>query len=151
VRAIAQALVVLEASGAGRTTLVSVRHGHDAPVASETVDRVVAAHRLGYGPEPALLDARLTMPASTRLVDQPSAHGAAAAVIVQLPPARPEWPFALEPAAATLLGEIDGAPSVLEAARALAHREGVSHDAAVGRVVAVARDALRRGALEIAG
>ena len=151
VRAVAQALVVLEASGGGRTTLVPVRHGHDAPVASETVDRIVAAHGLAYGAERAVLDARLAMPASTRLVEQPSAHGAAAAIIVQLPQARPEWPFALEPVAATLLREIDGAPSVLEAARAAAHREGVSLDVAVGRVVAVARDALRRGALEIAG
>ncbi len=151
VRAIAQALVVLEASGAGRTTLVSVRHGHDAPFSSGTVDCIVASHGLAYGAERTLLDARLAVPASTRLVEQPAVHGAAAAVIVQLPLARPEWPFALEPAVAAMLREIDGAPSVLEAARAAACREGVPLDTAVARFVAVARDALRRGALDIEG
>jgi SAM-dependent methyltransferase len=150
VRGISQALVVLEASGDGRTALVPVRHGHDAPVTSEIVDRIVAAHALASGAERALLAARLRMPSETRLVEQPSAHGAGAAVIVQLPAARPEWPFALEPLAATALREIGEAPSVLEAARMAARREGGSVDAAAARIVAVARDALRRGALEVA-
>ncbi|HTB74643.1 MAG TPA: methyltransferase [Polyangiaceae bacterium] len=148
-RGVAQALVVLEASGTGRTALVSVRHGQDAPVGSETVDRLVAAHALASGPERALLEARLQMPVGTRLVEQPSAHGAGAAVIVQLPASRPEWPFALEPAVAAALREIDAAPTVLEAARMGARRKGVQVDEAAGQLAAVARDGLRRGALEV--
>jgi SAM-dependent methyltransferase len=141
VRGVAQGLVVLEASGAGRTALVSVRHGSDVPVASETVDRIVAAHALASAPERALLTARLRMPAGTRLVEQPSVHGAGAAVLVQLPASRPEWPFALEPSVADALRAIDAASSVLEAAGAGAQR--------AGQLAAIARDALRRGALEV--
>lgn len=149
VRGVAQALVVLEAPGAGRVDLVAVRHGHDAPLTSEILDRVVLAHGLASGAERALLDARLRMAPGTRLVEQPSAHGAGAAVIVQLPATRPEWPFVLEPEAALALRGIDEAPSVLEAARAAAGRGGESVGAAVVRVVAVAREGLRRGALEV--
>ncbi len=148
-RGVAQALVVLEASGTGRTALVSVRHGHDALVTSETVDRIVAAHALASGPERALLEARLRMPVGTRLVEQPSGHGAGAAVIVQLPASRPEWPFALEPAVAAALREIDAAPTVLDVARVGARRVNVQVDEAAGQLAAVARDALRRGALEV--
>jgi hypothetical protein len=89
------------------------------------------------------------MPSGTRLVEQPGAHGAGPAIIVQLPPSRPEWPFAFEPEAAVALRAIDEAPTVLEAARAAARREGVSVEVAAARLGAVARDALRRGALEI--
>jgi hypothetical protein len=56
----------------------------------------------------------------------------------------------LEPAAAAALRAIDEAPSVLEAARAAARREGVPVEAAAERLERVARDALRRGALEVA-
>jgi SAM-dependent methyltransferase len=149
VRGVAQALVVLEAPGTGRVNLVAVRHGHDAPITSEILDRMVMAHGLACGAERSLLDARLRLAPGTRLVDQPSAHGAGAAVIVQLPATRPEWPFVLEPEAAIALRGIDQAPSVLEAARAAAGRGGESLEAAVGRIAAVARDALRRGALEV--
>ena len=144
VRGVAQGLVVLEASGTGRTPLVSVRHGSDAPIASETVDRIVAAHTLASGPERALLAARLRMPVGVRLVEQPSAHGAGAAVIVQLPASRPEWPFALEPSAAVALRAIDAASSVLEAARGEARRAGLNVEVAASQFAAIARDALRR-------
>ena len=135
VRGVAQALVVLEASGAGGATLVSVRHGHDAPVTSESVDCIIAAHRLASGPDGPLLDARLRLPTGTRLVEQPGAH----AVIVQLPPARPEWPFAVEPDAALALQEIHDAPSVLEAARRRAERTGALIEAVAPRVGYCAR------------
>ena len=148
-RGVAQALVVLEASGTGRTALVSVRHGNDAPITSETVDRIAAAHALASGPDRPLLEARLRMPVGTRLVEQPSAHGVGPAVIVQLPASRPEWPFALEPAVAAALRDIDAAPTVLEAARPGARRAGVQFDEAAGRLTTVARDGLRRGALEV--
>jgi len=151
VRGIAQALVVLQASGAGRAALVSVRHAHDAPVGSDAVDRIVRAHALASGLERALLDARLRMPSGTRLVDQPSAHGAAAAVLVQLAPARPEWPYAIEPEAGRALRGIDEAPTVLEAAQAAARGESEALDGVVSRFAAVARDALRRGGLEVTG
>jgi SAM-dependent methyltransferase len=147
-RGVAQGLVVVQASGRGLTTHVPVRHGHDAPVASSTIDRIVASHALASASDGVLLDARLRMPAGTRLVEQPSAHGAAAAVIVQLPPGWPEWPYAAPPAVALDLELIDEAPTVLEAARAAALRDGTAIDAAVVRIAAVARDALRRGALE---
>jgi SAM-dependent methyltransferase len=151
VRGVAQALVVLGARGSGRATAVPVRHGHDAPVTREAVDRIVAGHVLASGDERLLLEARLRLPAGTRLVDQPSAHGAGAAVLVQLAPSQPEWPFALEPWSAGVLRDIDSAPRVLEAVRAVAQREGVPGDAMVARVATVARDALRRGALEPRG
>ena len=150
VRGVAQGLVILQASAARRSALVAVRHGHDAPIASAIVDRIVAAHALASGSEGSLRAARLRMPSGTRLLEQPSAHGAGPAVVVQLPPFRPEWPFALEPAAAAALRAIDEAPSVLEAARAAARREGVPVEAAAERLERVARDALRRGALEVA-
>jgi hypothetical protein len=139
---------VIEPSGGGRTDLVSVRHGHDAPITSDVVDRIVAGHALASGPERPLLEARLRVAAGTRLVDQPGAHGAPSAVIVNLSPARPEWPFAIDPEAALSLAAIDEAPTVIEAARTASRRDGLPFDAAVARVVAVARDALRRGALE---
>jgi SAM-dependent methyltransferase len=151
VRGVAQGLVVLQASGARRSSLVSVRHGNDAPVASASVDRIVAAHALASGAEEALLGARLRMPSGTRLVEQPGAHGAGPAVIVQLPPSQPEWPFAFEPAAALALRAIDESPTVLDAARAAAEQDGVSVEVAAERLGRVARDALRRGALQVAG
>ena len=148
-RGVAQGLVVLEASGAGGTTLVSVRHGHDVPVTSASIDRIVAAQALASGPDRPLLDARLRLPAGTRLVEQPGVHGASAAVIVQVPPGSPEWPFAIEGAAAVDMQTIDEAPSVLEAARTAARREGTGVDVAAARLAAVARDGLRRGALAV--
>jgi SAM-dependent methyltransferase len=150
VHGIAQALVVLQASGARRSALVAVRHGHDAPLASTGVDRIVAAHALAWSPESARLGARLRMPSGTRLVEQPGAHGAGPAVIVQLPPSQPEWPFALEPGAALELRAIDEAPTVLDAARLAARRDGVPVEEAARRLARVAADALRRGALEVA-
>lgn len=148
VRGVAQALVVLGAQGSGRATAVQVRHGHDAPITREAVDRIVAGHALASGDERSLLEARLRLPAGTRLVEQPSAHGAGAAVLVQFSPSQPEWPFALEPWSASVLRDIDTAPRVLEAVRVVARRDGVPADAIVARVASVARDALRRGALE---
>ncbi len=152
-RGISQALVVLEttrtAATTARSTLVPVRHGLDAPISAEVVDRVVAVQRLASGGSRPLLDACLRLPAGTRLIDQPDAHGAPAAVIVQVPQTRPEWPFAIEPSAAVALREIDRAPTVLEAARGTAHREGVSLERAAEILEVVAREALRRGALDV--
>ena len=149
VRGIAQALVVLHAAGSGGTALIQVRHGHDAPITVEGVDRIVAAHALARAAEPAVAGARLRLGAGTRLVAQAGVHGAAPAVIVQLAPGRPEWPFATDPETAAALQAIDAAPSVLDAARDTARRLGAPVDPIASRFAAVARDALRRGALEV--
>ncbi len=154
-RGISQGLIVLEARRTEgtpkttRSTLVSVRHSLDGPVTAQVLDRLVTAHALASGESRALFRACLRLPAGTRLVDQPGAHGAPAAVIVQLPATRPEWPFALEPAAAAALRAMDQAPTVLEATRGTSHRDGISFERAAEVLEAVARDALRRGALDV--
>jgi SAM-dependent methyltransferase len=152
-RGISQGFVVLEgtetATKTPRSTLVSVRHGLDAPITAEVIDRLWTAHALASGESRAVLDACLRLPAGTRLIDQPGVHGAPAAVIVQIPPTRPEWPFAIEPAAAVELKEIHRAPSVLEAARETAQAAGIPLERAAELLEALARDALRRGALDV--
>jgi hypothetical protein len=149
IRGIAQALVVVQAAGRGGTAVVPVRHAHDAPITVDGVDRIVAAHALAWRVDQDVLDARLRLALGTRLVTQPGVHGAAAAVIVQLPAGRPEWPFATDPDVAAILQAIDGAPSVLQAANDAARRSGAPLDPLVKRFAAVARDGLRRGALEL--
>ena len=74
-------------------------------------------------------------------VEQPAAHGAPAAVIVQLPPTRPEWPVVVPPATAAILRAIDQSPTVQEATRTL---PGVALD----DILQATRDALTRGTLD---
>jgi methylase of polypeptide subunit release factors len=152
-RGVAQALVVLDAAGAegvqvvpdldpaGRVAHVPVRHAHDAPVTAATLDRIAAAQALAAGPASALREARLRLPQGARLVAQPAAHGAAAAVIVQLPPGRPEWSAVLAADAGPLVEAIDRSARVGDARGAFAGSEA-AFEAAV-------RDALRRGALDV--
>jgi precorrin-6B methylase 2 len=150
-RSVAQALVVLEAGGPVGGVLVPVRHAHDAPVTADDIDRIVRGHRLLAIADPGgLLGARLRFPAGTRLVDQPLGHGAPASVIVQLPANRPEWPVVVQAAAAAILRAIDQAPTVLDAARASAGRDGAPLERAVAAFDITARDGLLRGALELA-
>ncbi len=146
-KGVAQALVVLE-PGAGLTLALAVKHGHDAPIGGELLDRLAARAALVRGADAELLAARLRIPAGTRLVEQPAVQGAPPAVIVQLAPSAPEWPFALALDAAAALRAIDGAPSVMDAARGTAQREGQPLEATAARFALLARDALRRGALE---
>jgi SAM-dependent methyltransferase len=129
-RGLALACVVL-APGAGWTSLVPVRHVHDAPLTAGAIERLLAARVLAFGPRDALALARLRVPAGARLVEQPMPDGAAPSVVVQLPAGRPEWPVVLEAALAA---------RIARAARV--------EDAGEGAVEA-ARDALLRGALEI--
>ena len=141
-RGVAQALVVVEAAIGRPAALLGVRHTQDAPIAATDVDRIVAAQALATSSDrAALLAARLRLPRGTRLVEQPAAHGAPAAVIVHFPPTRPEWPVVVTPATAAILRAIDQSPSVQEAARAL---QGVSLD----DIVHATRDALTRGILD---
>jgi SAM-dependent methyltransferase len=128
IRAVAQALVVIE-PGAGHTSLVAVKHAHDGPLSTEAIDRVVAAHRLSWSPDAELRRARVRLPSGTRLVRQPEMPGVPPAVIVQLAPERPEWPFALSPEAAQVLQLADAGEIPPEG-------------------IPVVRDSLRRGALE---
>lgn len=143
VRGVAQALVVLAAPGGGRVATFAVKHGQDAPLGAEAVERFVARAALARALDSAVLGARLRVPVGTRFVEQPSVQGVPPAVIVQLPAASPEWPFALAVDAAAAVRAIDAAPTVLDAARA----SGTGAEA----MAAVARDALRRGALHVAG
>jgi len=143
-RGIAQALVVVDATLARRTALVAVRHAQDAPITAADVDRVVAAQALAATEGlAALLAARLRFPPGTRLVDQPPVHGAPAAVILQLPPTRPEWPHVVPPTTATILSAIHRAPTVEEGARPLT-AQGIPLEA----ILEATRQALVTGALE---
>jgi SAM-dependent methyltransferase len=141
-RGVAQALVVVDLGALARQgALVAVRHAQDAPIAAADVDRAVSAHALA-GDEPALLGSRLRLPANLRLVEQPAVHGAGAAVLVQMPAARPEWSFAIAPAAAEVLRAVHRAATVGDAITALA--ASVPRDG----VLAATRHALRSGALD---
>ncbi|MGD0523512.1 MAG: methyltransferase [Polyangiaceae bacterium] len=134
IRGLALACVVVS-PGTGWTSLVSVRHVHDAPLTGEAIDRLLAARRLAFGPTEALAQARLRVPAGARLVEQPMPAGAPLSVIVQLPAGRPEWPAVLEGPLAAEVARIAQAARVAEA----------GPDA-----VNAAREALLRGALDVA-
>lgn len=127
-RGLALAFVVL-APGEGWTSLVPIRHVSDAPVAAETLDRLLAARRLALGPRDALAAARLRFPPGARVVEQPMPDGSPPSLVVHPPAGRPEQPAVL------------GHPLV----------PLVRHIAAADRVddaVDAAREALLRGALE---
>jgi SAM-dependent methyltransferase len=132
-RGLALAFVVL-APGAGWTSLVSIRHLSDAPVTSATIERLVAARTLATGPREVLARARLRVPAGTRMVEQPMPDGGPPSVIVQLPAGRSEWPPVLEAHIGALVARISAT-------------ERVGDDE---QTIQAARDALLRGALELA-
>ena len=130
----ALACVVL-APGTGWTSLVPIRHVHDAPLTADAVERLLAARGLAFGPPEALAHARLRVPVGARLVEQAMPEGAPPSVVVQLPAGRPEWPAVLEAALAARIARIAQAPCVEEAG------EGA---------VEAAREGLLRGALDVA-
>ncbi|HEY8038282.1 MAG TPA: methyltransferase [Polyangiaceae bacterium] len=124
----------------GWTSLVPVRHVHDAPITGETIDRLLAARALaGAGPE-AVATTRLRVPPGARLVEQPMPDGAPPATVLHLPAGRPEWPIVLEAPLAAWVAIIGRSPTVREAARSGGGDEAQAVDAA--------REALTRGALE---
>ena len=140
VRGMAFAVVALQpTSGVPWTSRFATRHVHDAPVDAEALDRLFAARTLAFGPDDALAAARLRLPEGARCIEQAVPGQAAPSIIVQPAPRRPEWPVVLEARAAALVDDIARAARVGDAAAAHA-------DAAA--VLAAARDALLRGALE---
>jgi SAM-dependent methyltransferase len=132
-RGLAVAAVVL-APGAGVTSLVSIRHLHDAPLTGETIERLLAARALALGPREALAKACLRVPAGARLLEQPMPDGSPPSLVVQLPAGRPEWPPVLDAALAACVARIAQAARVDQAG------EGA---------VEAAREALLRGALDV--
>ncbi|MBV9946650.1 MAG: methyltransferase [Myxococcales bacterium] len=159
VRGISLAIVVLREGGphpasahAGPvpwTSRLEVRHGGDVPVTSEAIARLLAARALAHAPDAVLAAARLRVPAGAKRVAQPLPDGAPPSLVVHPPPGFPEWPAVLDSASAIVVEAIDHADSVLQAARALAHRRATSLEVATGEVVRLARDALLRGVLVI--
>ena len=125
-RALALACVVV-APGAGWTSMVAVRHVHDAPVTAEAVDRLLASHALALGPPEALAQARLRMRTGARLVEQPMPDGAPPSVIVQLPAGTPEWPAVLDAGLAAKIARIAEVERVEQAGEGAveAAREGL--------------------------
>ena len=140
-RGLALACVVV-APGNGWTSHLPVRHVSDVPITAESVDRMLAARRLAFSGDEAIATAKLRLPEGARLVEQPMPGGAPPSAIVQLPTGRPEWPVVLDAASAAWLARIASAGSVRDAARGTPAEE----PAAVG----AARDALLRGALDVA-
>jgi methylase of polypeptide subunit release factors len=134
VRGLALACVVVT-PGAGWTSLVPVRHVHDAPLTADGIGRLLAARRLAFGPPGTLAGARLRVPAGARLVEQPMPDGGSPSVVVQLPAGRPEWPPVLDGALAARIARV-----------AQAARVGDAGDDALD----AAREGLLRGALDVA-
>jgi len=134
VRGLALACVVV-APGTGWTSLVPIRHVHDAPLTADAIERLLAARALAFGPREALAQAQLRVPPGARLVEQPMPDGGPPSVIVQLPAGRPEWPAVLEAPLAARIARVAQAPRVQDA----------GEDA-----VETAREALLRGALDVA-
>jgi SAM-dependent methyltransferase len=132
-RGLALACVVV-APGTGWTSLVAIRHVHDAPLTAAAIDRMMAARSVALGPREALAQARLRVPAGARLVEQPMPEGAPPSVVVQMPPGRPEWPAVLDGVLAAHVARIAQVARVEEA----------GEDA-----VAAAREGLLRGALDV--
>lgn len=147
--AIALAIVESAASAKGWTSVVSVRHGADAPVDAAAVDRMAAARRLVHAGSEAMRRARLRVPEGARLVAQALPDGSPPATVVQLAPTCPEWPVVLDAGSAAIVRRVSESASVLDAARAIAAHEGVAWEAAWPKVEAAARDALLRGALHV--
>ncbi len=151
-RGIALAVVAIEQASASSawTSLAAVRHLGDAPVTAEALDRIIATRRLAHGGADAMRRARLVFPAGATSVEQPMPDGSAPALVIHPPPGRPEWPVVLDADSAAIARRIARAPTVLDAARAAARATGTPPDVQWMRVHAVARDALLRGALDIA-
>ena len=132
-RGLALACVVV-APGTGWTSLVPIRHVHDAPLTAEAIERLLASRVLAFGPHEALAKTRLHVPVGTRLVEQAMPDGTPPSVVVQLPAGRPEWPAVLDGALALRIARVAQAPSVEQAG------EGA---------VEAAREALLRGVLDV--
>jgi SAM-dependent methyltransferase len=145
------ALVVLESAQRETwTSQAGIRHWSDAAITTQAIDRLMAAHRLAHAGREAIDAARLRLPQGAHCVDQPMPNGDPASVVVTLPSGRPEWPVVLDAYAAAIVSRIAAAPTVLDAARAIAREQGVPPETLQGPVEKVARDALLRGALDIA-
>jgi SAM-dependent methyltransferase len=132
-RGLALACVVV-APGTGWTSLVPIRHVHDAPLTAEAIERLLASRVLAFGPREALAKTRLRVPVGARLVEQAMPDGTPPSVVVQLPAGRPEWPAVLDGALALRIARVAQAPSVEQAG------EGA---------VEAAREALLRGVLDV--
>jgi SAM-dependent methyltransferase len=113
-RALALACVVL-GPGRGWTSLVPVRHVHDAPITDDAIARLLSARRLAFGPREALASARLCFPEGSRRVEQPMPDGAPPSLVVQPPAGAPEQPAALEAPLAAVVLRISGTDRVDEA------------------------------------
>jgi SAM-dependent methyltransferase len=151
VRGLTLAFVVLEPSnGEGWTSLASVRHLSDAPITPEAIDRMMAAHRLAHARQEAIGAACLRLPEGASRTQQPVPNGGPPATVIHLPAGRPEWPIVIDADAAAIVERIAGAPTVLAAARTMPHAVGAAIEVLPPRVEAVTRDALLRGALDIA-
>jgi len=152
IRGVAIAVAVVEAAAPppGWTSLLSVRHGADAPIYAETVDRMVGVRRLAHAGVEAMRRACLRFPQGARAVEQQLPDGAPPAMVVQLPSTCPEWPVVVDAASAAIVRRLSEAATAFDVARALADESGTSIEAAWPNVEAAARDALLRGALRIA-
>jgi SAM-dependent methyltransferase len=134
-RGLTVACVVVR-QGLGWTSLVPVRHFHDAPVTADAIDRLLAARALALGPPETLVRSSLRMTAGARLVEQAMPDGSPPSVVVQLPAGRPEWPAVLDATLAARLARV-----------ATSGRVGGTGEAGDGALEA-ARQGLLRGALE---
>ena len=151
IRGIALSLFVAQpAPKAPFVTIVPVRHPGDARITSVAVDRILAAHSLAHAEEAPILGSRLRWPEGSRLASQPLPPDAGgSSLLVHLPPDRPQWPIVLDERTASVVSRITRSASVLDAARALARDEDMPLEQCVALVVAGAREALSRGALEV--
>ncbi len=138
VRGLALGLVVLEPSAStGWTSRLAVRHMHDVPIDAVALERVLAAHALAHAPDDVLARAKLCFPGGGQRVVQ-EMPGGGSSWIVHPPPGRPEWPAVFTAEEGAVLSAI-----------AHADRTAGTKTSASGReVLAVARKALRCGALE---
>jgi hypothetical protein len=153
-RGLALALVVLEPASSSRrgpgpgeggdvpsgwTSKLAVRHLHDAPIDSATIDRLTAAHGLAHARDDVFGDAALQFPDGARQMEQPTPGRDAPSVIVHPPPGRPEWPGVLTAEEAAIVRAIAGAPRVSQATAM----------GGMGDVLAAGRKALLGGILDV--
>lgn len=152
IRGVAFALVVVEPAGTaeGWTSHLAVRHTSDVPISAEAVDRLMAARNLANSRGDELGGARLRLPDGARLVQQPMPNSPDPAIVLHPPAGRPEWPAVFDASSAAILARLAEAPTVFGAARAIARETGAPLEATSFRVAGVARDALLKGALDIA-
>jgi methylase of polypeptide subunit release factors len=150
IRGVVFGVVVVELTASSPwTALVTVRPPAEEPVTAESVNRILTSLTLANGDFASLAEAKLSIPTGARLVRQPllesALTGRAALVVMHPAPGMPEMRMMLEADAAAVVERIHAAGSVLAALA------GMPQDAVtVARVEAVARAALKGGALQVA-